>query len=146
MIIAMSFKPVFAQQILSGLKTCEVRYCTMRFSPSDRILVYASKPVQAFVGELVPGEVYCGVCYSDVEELVGKLNCVIPCNNWSFVAEKYRSRCRLLLFTVKAAKVFSKPVPLSTVQAILPGYKPPVSYAKAPVKLYELLEALVKQS
>jgi len=144
MIVVMSFKPVYAHQVLSGIKTCEVRYCAARFNPGDRIIVYASKPLQAFVGELTPGKVYCGVCYSDLEKLVGELNCMFPSDNWSFVAEKYRSMCRLLLFTVKAARAFSKPVPLSTVQATLPGYKPPVSYAKAPEKLYELLEALAE--
>jgi len=144
MIVVMSFKPVYAYQILSGLKTCEVRYCAARFNPGDRIIVYASKPLQAFVGELTPGGVYCGVCYSDLEELAGKHNCAFPSDNWSFVAERYRGRRRLLLFTVKAARAFPKPVPLSAVQALLPGYKPPVSYARAPEKLYELLKALVE--
>ncbi|MCD8206488.1 MAG: ASCH domain-containing protein [Bacteroidales bacterium] len=50
----MSIKPVFAEKILSGEKTVEIRKVSpTRLRDGDKVIIYASSPVKKIVGEMI---------------------------------------------------------------------------------------------
>jgi predicted transcriptional regulator len=53
----MSIKPRFAEAILAGDKTIELRRRRPRLAPGSRVSIYASSPVQAVVGWFEVGTV-----------------------------------------------------------------------------------------
>ena len=48
--VLMSVRPRFADAILSGAKTTEVRRRSMAITPGTRVILYASSPTRAVVG------------------------------------------------------------------------------------------------
>lgn len=59
--VLMSIRPGYAEKILAGLKQYELR---KRFGirTGDRIILYASTPIKAVVGEFRAGVVIAGSC------------------------------------------------------------------------------------
>src|ERR1700742_2970806 len=49
-ILVISIKPEFAEKILSGEKSIELRKCTPDASAGDIIVIYSTNPVKAVVG------------------------------------------------------------------------------------------------
>ena len=56
----MSFKPIFAYQVVRGVKKLELRKKVFNIERDSRVLVYASKPIKAIVGEFKVGRVIEG--------------------------------------------------------------------------------------
>lgn len=54
----MSIKPHFAEAILRGDKTLELRRKRPRLQPGTRVLIYATAPVKAVVGWFEVGEIH----------------------------------------------------------------------------------------
>jgi len=55
--VLLSIKPEFAEAIFSGTKRFEFRRAIYRHAKVDRILVYASSPVQKVIGEFAVAEI-----------------------------------------------------------------------------------------
>ena len=48
--LLMSIKPAYSTRIFDGTKKFELRRTAVRVTPGDRVVVYASSPIQAVVG------------------------------------------------------------------------------------------------
>ena len=130
MLILMSFKPLFAFEVVEGKKKCEVRTAFLPIKPKDMIMVYASTPLKSVVGEFTVGNV---VIYSKYPELVSSLNKFcgkLSYDNLKFITEKYRSsRRKLVVFEVINPVKFSNYITLDTLRKYLGNtFKPPRSY------------------
>jgi predicted transcriptional regulator len=66
--VLLSIKPRFAEEILAGTKRFELR-AFPGIPPGARIVLYASSPVKAIVGEFTAGRVLVG-SYEDVVKAV----------------------------------------------------------------------------
>ena len=126
--IIMSFKPVYADQVLNGLKTCEIRTCFKRIHEDSIVLVYASTPVKTFKGYILVEKVHCPVRYDELSRLIEKYECRIPCDNWLYVEKHYIGSKRLLFFKIKDRVVFKREVKLIDVRKKYPWFTPPRSY------------------
>jgi predicted transcriptional regulator len=56
--VLMSIRPEYAEAILSGSKTFELRRRRPSFAPGSRVVVYSSSPDQKLLGTFVAGEVH----------------------------------------------------------------------------------------
>jgi predicted transcriptional regulator len=57
--ILLSIKPKYANEILNGVKEYELRKGVV-FKPGCRVVLYASSPLKAVVGQFTAGRVYTG--------------------------------------------------------------------------------------
>ncbi|NPA96009.1 MAG: hypothetical protein GXO32_00220 [Crenarchaeota archaeon] len=130
--IVMSFKPIYAEQILRGMKDCEIRTYFGPIEPGEEILVYESTPVKAFTGLFSVREVFVGWASEAIEWL--RQCCeLFDEENWRFVEQHYvGSRRRLVVIAIErgSARRLPRAVPLAEVRRYIPGYRPPISYAR----------------
>ena len=61
----MSIKPRYAEEILNGKKTVEIRRTHFRANSGDSVLIYATRPVAGIVGYFTIDSVY----FEDVDEI-----------------------------------------------------------------------------
>jgi len=115
----LSIKPVYANQILAGTKTIELRKSAMGLCAGDAILVYSSAPEQRLgfwfrvkaVDPLPVEEMWqrhherLGIAYEDYSAYFGGQKTAVGLH----VGEL----CRLI------------PVPLTEIQDLVPGFVPP---------------------
>jgi len=144
-VYVMSFKPLYAKQVLTREKTCEIRTCFQKLKPGDIVIVYASNPVKAFLGYLLVG--FSRRCtYSEVLELIEEYKCKIPRNNWVFVVKHYHGRENLLFFTIGDTKIFRKKIRYETIRGLKPGFKIPYSYIRVEHEFFDTLLELVENT
>ncbi|MET1160800.1 MAG: hypothetical protein ABWW65_07560 [Thermoprotei archaeon] len=127
-LVIMSFKPIYAREVLDRLKTCEIRYCVRPFRENSLVIVYASSPIKAVLGYFRAGYTTCIKSFRELEELCRRLDCKIPRDNWEYVSERYRYSRRILLTVVKDPVYLDKTVKLSRIRLLIPGFNPPQSY------------------
>ena len=142
----MSFKPLYADQVLDGLKTCEIRTCFQELPSGSLVLIYASSPIKAFRGYIVVGETHHNVEYNVLQELIQRHECRIPRDNWLFVEKHYRGKENLLFFTIKSRRKFSNPVGLEKVKKIYPSFRPPISYVRVSRGFFEKILGLAGET
>ncbi len=142
MYFVMSFKPIYAFKIIEGVKDCEVRTYFGDLAPDDVVLIYASSPTKAFIGEFVVNEVFTGYI-NDVIEYLSNYCLMFDEDNWRFVREHYvGSRRRLVVIHVGEVTRYSQPVPLSSVRSVIPNFMPPMSYVKVSEDFVRLIRSL----
>ena len=120
----LSLKPRFAEAILSGTKTVEVRRVEPRITVPTRAFVYATTPVRALLG--------CCIVDDVVSDSLGCL--------W----QTYGSRTGLqyseflryfdgvntgTALTLSSAERFDLEIPLAALRSNLLGFRPPQSFA-----------------
>ena len=130
-LILMTFKPVYALEIVDGLKKCEVRSYLGRLSRGDLILIYASTPIKSLIGEFICGNVYVGSYLSIIKVL--KERCLpMSEENLGFIKRNYSlSRKKLILIEVLNPVKYRNYIPLSRLREVLgKGFKPPRSYLR----------------
>jgi len=115
----LSIKPVYTNQILAGTKTIELRRSAMGLAIRDVVLVYASAPEQQLscwfrvkdIETLPVAQMWTryekrlGICREDYEAYFGDAESATGLH----VGEVHRI----------------KPVPLSEIQRVVPGFVPP---------------------
>jgi predicted transcriptional regulator len=142
----MSFKPVYADQILDGLKTCEIRTCFTRLSRGDIVIVYASSPSKTIKGYIVVDKTYCPIEYRELKNLRKEHDCRIPEDNWRFVEKHYRGSSNLLFFTISYRKRFYREVKLEEIKRLIPSFKPPLSYEETSREVFNKIISLTVRS
>ncbi len=130
--VVMSFKPLYAEQILRGEKDCEIRTFFGPIEPGEEVLIYESTPIKAFTGVFRVREVFVG--YSS-EAIRWLRECceLFDEENWRFVEQHYvGSRRRLIVIAIErgSARRLPRPVTLAEVRSFVPGYRPPMSYSR----------------
>ena len=122
-IMLMSIRPSFAEQIMAGTKTVELRRRTPRFAVGGLVVIYASRPVQAFVGAF---------------QLRG-LETDNPLALWPRVAPKagmtwdsyrkyFKGAISAVGLHVGARWIAKETLSLREIRAEWPGFRPPQSY------------------
>ncbi|RLE62638.1 MAG: DNA-binding protein [Thermoprotei archaeon] len=135
----MSFKPVFAYQILEGRKAFELRKKIFTIKQGDRIIMYASNPVKAIVGEFIAGEVIVGE-FSTIWEYVK----AIPSSGVDERDIPYiRGHKHVLAIKVVKPKKYKRAITLKDMRSLIPNWRPPLSYMRVKGRLRDILMKLI---
>ena len=122
-VVLLSVRPRFAERILDGSKTIELRRVRPRVALGDRVLVYVSTPVMALmaaacVGTLLdgtPGELWARVCTG------------AGVSRTEYNAY-FRGATRGVGIGLRNVERLSRAIPLSELRAAWPGFHPPQSF------------------
>jgi predicted transcriptional regulator len=122
-VLLMSIRPEFAAKILSGRKTFELRRVRPRISAGETILVYASYPVQAILGEFV---------VSNVIEASPSRLWAITRHRSGLTRRQFREYFQgahtAYGIEVREVTRLERPVALDKIRHTWPGFRPPQSY------------------
>ncbi len=142
MYVVMSFKPVYAHEIVDGVKDCEVRTYFSPLSSGDVVLIYSSSPEKAFIGEFVISNVITG--YSKDIALYLRSKCkMFDEINWRFFNERYAlSRRRLILLEIGDVIRYRRSVSLYEVRRYVTTFRPPMSYVYVDYSFVKLIRSL----
>ncbi len=119
-----AIRPKFAQRILSGEKKFELRtFVGVDFYPGMIVVMYVSGTVKSIIGEFRVGQVFKG----RPEKIWGKLmewgDTGVGDEDYVYIA---RAR-KAMALQVEETLRYARPVSLSEVRAIIPGWNPPMS-------------------
>ena len=143
--LLISIKPEYAQKILDGEKTVELRKTRTRLKPGDIVLVYVSSPQQVIAGffEVESVEIF--------ENLPKQKN-----NFWDKIKNKAhikekdfndyykRASIGVAIFITKVHK-FDNTAKLIKLKQKIKNFTPPQSYRYLKPKEIEILESIVKE-
>ncbi len=140
--VFMSFKPLYARKIIDGVKDCEIRTYFGEIGSGDIVVVYASTPVKAVLGEFIVEDVAVGKFESVIEYL--RMCCrMFDEDNWRFVNEHYvSSKRKLIVIKISSVERYRNPVTLETLKRLVPGFRPPISYTYIDPELYAAIRGL----
>ena len=139
--LLISVKPKYAEMLLAGTKTVELRRVRPSIAAGDWVLIYASSPRKALLGAFQ-------VAYVDEtnpETLWRKVGSQAGISHDDF-REYFSGACRGIGIHVGRAIRFPQPTPLERMREIVPGFNPPQSYTYASAGsilgdvLFELVE------
>ncbi len=120
----MSFRPIFGEQVLAGVKSHEVRKFLGRIEEGSWVLVYESTPVKAFTGIFQVGRV-------DIVDENRALELIRGFRGYSELDLPYIvGRKKLIVIEVRNPIRFYVPVTLDDVRRYFPSFRPPISYVR----------------
>ncbi len=120
----MSFKPIFGEQVLTGIKSHEVRKFLGRIEEGSWVLVYESTPVRAFTGIFQVGR-------ADIVDEDCALELIRGFRGYSDLDLPYIvGRRKLVVIEVRNPTRFHVPVFLDEVRRYFPSFRPPMSYVR----------------
>ena len=122
--IVLSLKPRFAQAILAGVKTVELRRTVPKIVIPTRALLYASSPVRALLGTCVITSVRSADLAALWHEYGSRSE--LPFHEFEQYFEGVDAGTALILSEPQA---LSRPIPLQDLRAKPRGFRPPQSYA-----------------
>ena len=122
--IVVSLKPRFAQAILAGVKTVELRRTVPKIVIPTRALLYASSPVRALLGTCVITSVRSADLAALWHEYGSRSE--LPFHEFEQYFEGVDAGTALILSEPQA---LSRPIPLQDLRAKPRGFRPPQSYA-----------------
>ncbi len=122
--IVLSLKPRFAEAILAGTKTVELRRTTPKIEVPTRALLYATTPVRALLGSCIITSVNSAPL-SDLWREFG-LRADLPYHEFKRYFEGVEVGAALAL---TQQRPFTRKVPLQDLRAEPTGFRPPHSFA-----------------
>ena len=122
--IVLSLKPRFAEAILAGVKTVELRRTVPKIVIPTRALLYASSPVRALLGTCVITSVRSADLAALWHEYGSRSE--LPFHEFQQYFEGVDTGTALILSEPQA---LSRPIPLQDLRAKPRGFRPPQSYA-----------------
>ena len=127
--IVLSLKPRFAQAILAGVKTVELRRTVPKIVIPTRALLYASSPVRALLGTCV----ITSVRSADLAALWHEygLRSELPYHEFQ---QYFEGVAKGTALTLSEPQALSRPIPLQDLRAKPRGFRPPQSYAYVDTK------------
>ena len=137
--ILMSIKPYFANRILDGLKKYEFRRKIFYIPSGSRIIVYASSPVKAIIGEFTAGRIYLGKPEEIWQLFTSFPNSGIEEKDWDYIKG---NREVLAIEVVKPIR-YPNPLTLNFIRSKIPYFRPPQSYMR--IRVGDPLLDLIKQ-
>ena len=127
--IVLSLKPRFAQAILAGVKTVELRRTVPKIVIPTRALLYASSPVRALLGTCVITSVRSADLAALWHEYGSRSE--LPFHEFQQYFEGVDAGTALILSDPQA---LSQPVPLQDLRAKPRNFRPPQSFAYVDTK------------
>lgn len=122
--VLLSIRPRFAELILSGAKSVELRRVRPKMSAGDLVLLYASSPVRELVG-------VCTIAHVDVaptSELWKRHSQKSGLQRAEFDSY-FEGATRSVAISVQGARRVIKPRTLDELRERLPGFVPPQSFS-----------------
>ena len=130
--LILSLKPHFADAILAGAKTVELRRIRPRIDVPATVLVYASSPVKALVGTctvLKVESLSLADLWSHHKSQIGL--------NYNEFRRYFAGLSVGIGLTLSSAKPLSQKIPLTDLREHYQGFRPPQSFAYIDVETGE---------
>lgn len=120
--VLLSIKPVFAEKILNGEKRYEFRKTRLsKVGNGDRVVLYASSPIQKIVGEFQVG----GIIEADPHELWNRFSEFSGIDNKEWFLDYFGENA--LGYAIEVDDVYRFDAPIDPYECI-EGFHPPVSF------------------
>ena len=132
--IVLSLKPRFAEAILAGTKTVELRRTTPKIEVPTRALLYATTPVRALLGTCVVTSVTSAPLSDLWREFGSRAN--LPYHEFKHYFEGVEVGAALAL---AQQRPFTRRVPLQDLLAKPRGFRPPQSFSYLDTKTADRL-------
>lgn len=125
--IIISIKPKYVDLIFAGCKRVELRKRGAWICPGTRILIYATLPIGALVGE-------ARICFRELLpiELLWKRHGAQAAIERKSFDDYYAGADEGIALGLQLATRYSEPVSLAALRAAGDGFRPPQSYMRAP--------------
>jgi len=133
--VVISIKPRYADLILSGRKTVELRKASARLPAGTRAVIYASSPTRALVGQAVIGQRH----QLPLPELWARFGQQAAVGVDEF-QRYYAGDTEGVAFGLEAVRRHDEAIPLDELRRLGQGFRPPQSYMRLPVFLRRLAE------
>ena len=118
--IVLSLKPRFAQAILAGVKTVELRRTVPKIVIPTRALLYASSPVRALLGTCVITSVRSADLAALWHEYGSRSE--LPYHEFQ---QYFEGVVKGTALTLSEPQALSRPIPLQDLRAKPKGFRPP---------------------
>ena len=122
-ILFLSLKPKFADAILDGRKTAEIRRLKPDISPGSIVYVYCTTPIKAILG-MFRVDTLISESVSALWRVVGKNSVVTRKEFFEYLHGSILGHA-ILITEISA---LSRPLPLEELRSLWPGFHPPQSY------------------
>jgi predicted transcriptional regulator len=136
--ILISIKPKYLDLILSGRKTVELRKQSTRIPPGTRLLLYASSPRRAVIGE-------ARVAFREdlsLDEIWAKHGVAAAVSKDELRAY-YSGADRGVVLGLTDVRRYPMNLPLRSLRDVHHGFRPPQSYMRAPAFIDALLKSIL---
>ncbi len=118
-----SLRPEFAESILDGTKTVELRRLKPRAAPGTLVLLYAASPRKALLGTCAVQS----ITEAAPQEIWRRLGSSTGIRRSAYNAY-FHGTHRAVAITVAEPQRLVEPVPLADLRGMLPGFMPPQSF------------------
>lgn len=122
--VVLSLKPRFAEAILAGVKTAELRRTEPKIVVPTRALLYASTPVRALLGTCIVDSIRS----ADLATLWRQYGSQSDLHYREFL-QYFRGVGRGTALTLSEPQAFSQQLALEDLRATPRGFRPPQSFA-----------------
>ena len=122
--MVLSLKPRFAEAILSGIKTVELRRIEPQITLPTRALVYATTPVKALLGRCIVDDVVSDSLQSLWQRYSSRTGL-----EYSEFLRYFDGVNTGTALTLSSPKRFDLQIPLAALRSNLRGFRPPQSFA-----------------
>jgi len=119
----LSLRPEFAEMIITGKKTVELRRIRPKASSGTIVIVYASSPVKKILGTCIVENISTGT-----PREIWNLHGVSTGLGWTTLAHYLQGKDHGVAITVGSPLRFDVPVPLEKVRKCLGESAPPQSF------------------
>ena len=122
--VLLSIKPEFVEKIFSGLKRYEFRRVIFKSKSVNKVVVYASHPVQRVVGEFEVGGILAlsrNQLWQQTKQFSGIAK--------TYFDDYFGDKETAYAIKIKSAKRYSKPM---TLDYLCPSARPPQSFMYLP--------------
>lgn len=120
----LSLRPKYAEMIISGIKTVELRRIRPKAPPGTLVIVYASSPMKRVLGTCIVEAIGTAT-----PEEIWKLHGASTGIDWSAVADYFRGKSEGVAITVRNPERFITPIPLDKIRKCLGDSAPPQSFS-----------------
>ncbi len=122
-VLLLSIRPKFAELILAGEKTVELRRVRPRIIAGDKVLMYVSAPTMTLLGTVEVGNVTDGAPSSIWRKVRGAAG----------VTKKefdsyFESATRAVAIAVRRPRLLPNPIGLEELKELFEGFHPPQSF------------------
>jgi predicted transcriptional regulator len=119
----LSLRPEFAEMIIAGDKTVELRRIRPKASPGTLVIVYASSPMRVIIGTCVVENIATGT-----PKEIWRLHGASTGLSWTRLADYFRGKDHGVAITVGSPLRFEVPVPLQKIRECISESVPPQSF------------------
>jgi len=122
----LSIKPEFVEKIFSGLKRYEFRRVIFKSKSVNKVVVYASHPVQRVVGEFEVGEILAlsrNQLWQQTKQFSGIAK--------SYFDDYFADKQTAYAIRIEAARRYPRPI---TLENLCPSARPPQSFMYLPTE------------